>query len=175
MFQVDNTEVGPVILCDDCYSSLNLQSIKDGKGYLKVHYIYGGVSTSLKCDICGGVDYQPVPNSTELWCLAEHDWHNSEERRGIHAMTPWVAGWITGFLSESKPKWNKVLEEKARREERVKWLDERIRDIELIIKLSEALIHQFPDDISLKLSLGQSGRELKRLESLRQSSKKDGE
>ena len=175
MFQVDNTEVGPVILCDDCYSSLNIQSIKDGKGHLKVHYISGNVNISQRCDVCGGVDSPLVPNSTEIKRLAEHDWHNREERRGIHAMTPWVSGWITGFLSESKPKWSKVLEEKTRREEREKWLNERIGDIELILKLSEALIHQFPDDLSLKLSQEQAGRELKCLESLRQSSKKDGE
>jgi hypothetical protein len=164
MFQLDNTEVGPVILCDGCYSSLNLQSIKDGKGYLKVHYVSGGVSTSQRCDICGGVDSPPVPNSTELRRIAEHDWHNCEERRGIHAMTPWVSGWITGFLSERKPKWNKVLEEKARREER-----ERVLDVS---------ISKIQSKLELPLTRGQrQGLEesLLILESLRQSSNKSKE
>ncbi|MDD3983940.1 MAG: hypothetical protein PHU54_08360 [Candidatus Omnitrophica bacterium] len=44
---------------------------------------------------------------------------------------------------------------------------ERIRDLEEIISLSEKLLHQFPDDFSLKMSMQQASQELKRLESLR--------
>jgi len=42
-----------------------------------------------------------------------------------------------------------------------------IRDLETIISLSKKLLHQFPDDFSLKMSMQQASQELKRLESLR--------
>jgi hypothetical protein len=59
-------------------------------------------------------------SSTEILHLAKNDWHNREERRGIHAKTPFVAGWITGFLTPEKPDWNKVMENAAREDERLK-------------------------------------------------------
>lgn len=46
-------------------------------------------------------------------------------------------------------------------------LDERIRDIELIISLCRTLRHQFPSDLSLKMTEEQHRKELKRLESTR--------
>jgi hypothetical protein len=49
----------------------------------------------------------PTPNSSELIHLAEHDWHNCEERKGLHSMIPWTHGWITGFLTPNKPDWSK--------------------------------------------------------------------
>ena len=57
-----------------------------------------------------------VPNSKELISLAERDWHNREERKHKHPMSPWVSGWITGFLTPNKPDWNKEREEKVRKE-----------------------------------------------------------
>ena len=57
-----------------------------------------------------------IPSSKELNSLAEHDWHNREERKHKHPMSPWVSGWITGFLSERKPNWGKEREEKVRNE-----------------------------------------------------------
>ena len=42
----------------------------------------------------------------------------------------------------------------------------RILDLEQIISLSDALLHQFPDDLSIKMSKQQASQELKRLESL---------
>lgn len=57
-----------------------------------------------------------IPTSKELTSLAEHDWHNREERKHKHPMSPWVSGWITGFLTEGKPDWNKEREEKVRKE-----------------------------------------------------------
>lgn len=62
-------------------------------------------------------------SSTEMIHLAENDWHNREERRGIHPMQPWMAGWITGFLTESKPDWNKVRERTMREDAREKVLN----------------------------------------------------
>ena len=40
-----------------------------------------------------------IPNSKQLLEMAHCDWKNREERRGIHAEQPFVAGWITGYLS----------------------------------------------------------------------------
>jgi hypothetical protein len=59
-----------------------------------------------------------VPSSKELISLAENDWHNREERKHKHPMSPWVSGWISGFLTPSKPGWNKEREEKVRKGER---------------------------------------------------------
>jgi hypothetical protein len=66
-------------------------------------------------------------SSVEILNLAANDWHRREERRGIHAETPFVAGWITGFLTPEKPDWNKVRERAVKADERIKVLDE-VRD-----------------------------------------------
>jgi hypothetical protein len=57
-----------------------------------------------------------VPTSKELILLATNDFKNREERKGLHDQSSWVSGWITGFLSERKPNWSKVLEEKVRKD-----------------------------------------------------------
>jgi len=46
--------------------------------------------------------------SSEIIHLAENDWHCREERRNIHPMIPWTQGWITGFLTPSKPDWIRI-------------------------------------------------------------------
>jgi hypothetical protein len=40
-----------------------------------------------------------LPNSTDLLLIAYDEWKRREEHRHIHAETPWVHGWIAGFLS----------------------------------------------------------------------------
>jgi hypothetical protein len=62
---------------------------------------------------------------------------------------------------------DREIEKAAREDGQNKWHSERIRDLEELISLSDKLLHQFPDDFSLKLSKEQASRELKRLESLR--------
>ena len=49
----------------------------------------------------------PVPSSTELITMANLEWKNREERRGIHNREDWCCGWMAGFLSEKKPNWTK--------------------------------------------------------------------
>ena len=49
----------------------------------------------------------PVPSSTELIAMANQEWKNREERRGIHNREDWCCGWMAGFLSEKKPNWRK--------------------------------------------------------------------
>ena len=49
----------------------------------------------------------PVPSSTELIAMANLEWHNREERRGIHNREDWCCGWMAGFLTEKKPNWGK--------------------------------------------------------------------
>jgi hypothetical protein len=49
----------------------------------------------------------PVPSSTELIAMANLEWKNREERRGIHNKEDWCCGWMAGFLSEKKPNWGK--------------------------------------------------------------------
>ncbi len=43
------------------------------------------------------------PNSTELLAMAHKEWKNREERRSLHEEKDWCAGWITGFLTPTKP------------------------------------------------------------------------
>ena len=61
----------------------------------------------------------PVPSSTELIAMAKQEWHNREERRGIHDEVPWCSGffggWVAGFLSDDKPNWRKEQIETLRR------------------------------------------------------------
>ena len=40
-----------------------------------------------------------MPNSAELLVMAEREWHNREERQGIHPKNDWCAGWISGYLT----------------------------------------------------------------------------
>ena len=49
----------------------------------------------------------PVPSSTEPIAMANLEWENREERRGIHNREDWCCGWMAGFLSEKKPNWTK--------------------------------------------------------------------
>lgn len=44
-----------------------------------------------------------VPDSATLIKMAELEWHNREERRGIHERVPWMAGWMSGYLTPMKP------------------------------------------------------------------------
>jgi hypothetical protein len=39
--------------------------------------------------------------------MANIEWKNREERRGIHNREDWCCGWMAGFLSEDKPNWRK--------------------------------------------------------------------
>jgi hypothetical protein len=57
-----------------------------------------------------------IPSSKELILLATTDFKNREERHHRHDQSSWVSGWITGFLSERKPNWSKLREEKARKD-----------------------------------------------------------
>ena len=65
---------------------------------------------------CGRYTNPTIPSSKELILLATNDFKNREERKGLHDQSSWVSGWITGFLSERKPNWSKVLEEKVRKD-----------------------------------------------------------
>ena len=64
-----------------------------------------------------------VPTSKELISLATTDFKNREERHKRHDQSSWVSGWITGFLTESNPDWNKERGEKVRKEERERILN----------------------------------------------------
>jgi len=88
-----------------------------------------------RCPVCGYWHYghqnknenkKIIPSSKELILLATNDWHNRQERKGFDDREAWVSGWITGFLSERKPNWSKVLEEKVRKDT----LDEFMQAIE---------------------------------------------
>lgn len=75
-----------------------------------------------------------IPTSKELILLATNDFKNREKRKGLHDQSSWTSGWITGFLSERKPNWSKLREEKVRKEvldeiehEALEWL-KRIQD-----------------------------------------------
>ena len=81
----------------------------------------------------------PVPSSTELIAMANLEWHNREERRGIHNREDWCCGWMAGFLTEKKPNWAKEQIEAAKssaRKEMAKTLSE-ILDREWMCDLNE--------------------------------------
>lgn len=80
-----------------------------------------------------------VPSSKELILLAEHDWHNREERKRLHPMIPWTHGWITGFLTPNKPDWCKERETAIRKEERERVLNV-LRDYIGAYRMSNRLI-----------------------------------
>jgi len=65
---------------------------------------------------CGRYTNPIIPSSKKLILLATHDFKNREERKGLYDQSSWVSGWVTGFLSERKPNWSKVLEEKVRKD-----------------------------------------------------------
>jgi len=81
----------------------------DGEDIAFITKIGCASHSSFTCDI---------PSSKELIQLATHDFRMREERKGLHDKSSWVSGWITGFLSERKPNWGKIQEEKVRKEER---------------------------------------------------------
>jgi len=56
------------------------------------------------------VGTRQVPDSTHLIEMANTEWKNREERRGIHNREDWCSGWIDGFLSIDKPDWSKELD-----------------------------------------------------------------
>jgi hypothetical protein len=60
----------------------------------------------------------PAPDSTTLIEMAEREWHNREERRGIHGKVPWTTGWMSGYLSSVGDI------QQAREQERERVLDE---------------------------------------------------
>ena len=81
----------------------------------------------------------PVPSSTELIAMANLEWHNREERRGIHNREDWCCGWMAGFLTEKKPNWGKEQIEAAKssaRKEMAKTVSE-ILDHEWMCDLNE--------------------------------------
>ena len=45
----------------------------------------------------------PVPSSTELIAMANQEWKNREERRGIHNREDWCCGWMAGFRCGQRP------------------------------------------------------------------------
>jgi len=40
-----------------------------------------------------------TPTSKELIEMADTEWKNREERKGIHDRISWTAGWISGYLA----------------------------------------------------------------------------
>lgn len=40
-----------------------------------------------------------MPSSKELIEMADTEWKNREERKGIHDEVSWTSGWISGFLT----------------------------------------------------------------------------
>ncbi len=59
MKQVDNTEVGPIIICDGCYDSMNRHSIEIGEGRVIAIDISDKISKSQQCDLCGDNPINP--------------------------------------------------------------------------------------------------------------------
>ena len=55
MKQVNNTECGPVIVCDDCFESMNRHSIETGQGAVMAEDVTNTVPTTQQCDLCGAV------------------------------------------------------------------------------------------------------------------------
>jgi len=65
---------------------------------------------------------QPVPDSATLVQMAKTEWHNREERFGLHDEIPWTTGWMAGYLTPNKPDWSKEHDITIRKAEREKAL-----------------------------------------------------
>ena len=53
MKQVDNTECGPIIVCNSCFESMNRYSIEIGEGGIGAKDVTGIVPEDQQCDLCG--------------------------------------------------------------------------------------------------------------------------
>jgi hypothetical protein len=42
-----------------------------------------------------------MPTSKELREMADREWQNREERKGIHDKASWTSGWISGYLTRN--------------------------------------------------------------------------
>jgi hypothetical protein len=42
-----------------------------------------------------------MPTSKELLEMADREWKNREERKGIHDKVSWTSGWISGYLTHN--------------------------------------------------------------------------
>lgn len=69
---------------------------------------------------------QPVPDSTTLMQMAETEWHNREERFGLHDAISWTTGWMAGYLTPNKPDWSKEHDAAIRKAERERVLQKLI-------------------------------------------------
>ena len=78
--------------------------------------ISSGGGDCATCKPESDIPMRDIPSSKELIQLATNDFKNREERKGLYDQSSWVSGWVTGFLSERKPNWSKVLEEKVRKD-----------------------------------------------------------
>ena len=56
-----------------------------------------------ECFSCTRNPTPSFPDSATLIRMADTEWHNREERRGIHERVPWTAGWMSGYLTPDKP------------------------------------------------------------------------
>src|SRR5271157_3266988 len=65
-----------------------------------------------------------IPDYTHLMEMANTEWKNRVERRGIHYRVDWCSGWMAGFLYMDKPDWSKEHDAAIRKDEREKVLDE---------------------------------------------------
>jgi len=43
-----------------------------------------------------------TPSSKELLEMANTEWKNREERKGIHDRISWTSGWISGYLTRNQ-------------------------------------------------------------------------
>ena len=48
------------------------------------------------------LDELPHMSSTDLLLIAHDEWKRREERKHIHEETPWIHGWISGYLTSRK-------------------------------------------------------------------------
>ncbi len=53
MKQVNDTECGPIIICDECFDSMNRYSIEIGAGAIVAVDISGKIPNTQGCDLCG--------------------------------------------------------------------------------------------------------------------------
>jgi hypothetical protein len=72
---------------------------------------------------CATHSSQPVPDSTTLMQMAKTEWHNREERFGLHDAISWTTGWMAGYLTTNKPNWSKEHDTTIRKAERERVLD----------------------------------------------------
>lgn len=62
------------------------------------------IKTAIAQYECDREGVSTTSSSKELLEMANLEWKNREERKGIHDRVSWTSGWISGYLTQREVK-----------------------------------------------------------------------